>query len=1188
MPARTRAPATSAETSATRATRRSGDARRARGAEARDDDSNEKDDRSSDGDDDDDDDAWDAVRGERDVREGMIRVRSTVPLIVSVVCVVVTALIAVCAQSWHARETALRLASVRLSATSVTLGPTTRRLSALEDAVRRLESEKASARAVDEVKATMEAERATNAANAATTTTDARVVKTEMKAELKSVLAQIDALSRRQNGFVTAAELKKSNGAFKAELAELEKKAAALEKKQANFAAKTELASLEKTTAALDKGQANFVTKAQLQKVNVANDLALSAERLRIDDAVKEAKSLRDAIDVVSKSQDVFITNTTLRRVESQIEALKKMQAKKGFFSTRPKGPVVSDEQIAMLEATVATFATHLADLEKNQADFVTTAQLQKIEGASDEIKSLQREIDVVSKKQANYVSVAQLQKLEVVTDEIKSLQSEISALAKTQDEFAILSASLKDVESKIAALADGKKKTGLLSKLSKKTDTKVTNKQLVELENAVATLEKSQTKFASLASSQISTLESTLDAISQQQSSALTAADLKSIQKAVAALEKSQESFATTAQLQKVDASREMKALEEALAEILQSQHSFANSTAVDELETKVMALEARYNEKRGGMFKRSASADTSVTNKQLKALEDAIAAVTKSQADFATVTQLKESAQALSQQQAGALTAADLKGIQKAVASLEKSRNGFATTAQLQKLEVVTDEIKSLQSEISALAKTQDEFAILSASLKDVESKIAALADGKKKTGLLSKLSKKTDTKVTNKQLKALEDAIAAVTKSQADFATVTQLKESAQALSQQQAGALTAADLKGIQKAVASLEKSQNGFATTAQLQKLEVVTDEIKSLQSEISALAKTQDEFAILSASLKDVESKIAALADGKKKTGLLSKLSKKTDTKVTNKQLKALEDAIAAVTKSQADFATVTQLKKVAAALDALKNVRDNYATTKLVKNLEDKLNQLIKTSGSVSTTPQTNLVELEQRAMERVESYIKTIPKDTSRKLTKHIEEASSLWFADRTGRQDFALASGGGRVVGHSQLSPFVGRGDGPITSMLSFLRSGVHPKSDEWLLTPSLEQPGDCIALHSSTGYVDVRLRQSVKVDAVTLEHANSLNAYDLHSAPRDVQVYGWHAREKNCKHSKPPKSLIPLGNYTYSINRGSVQTFDVVSPQTVDHVRLVVKNNQGHQKWTCLYRFRVHGVPERVEA
>jgi SUN domain-containing protein 1/2 len=638
-----------------------------------------------------------------------------------------------------------------------------------------------------------------------------------------------------------------------------------------------------------------------------------------------------------------------------------------------------------------------------------------------------------------------------VVTDEIKSLQSEISALAKTQDEFAILSASLKDVESKIAALADGKKKTGLLSKLSKKTDTKVTNKQLVELENAVATLEKTQTKFASLASSQISTLESTLDAISQQQSSALTAADLKSIQKAITALEKSQESFATTAQLQKVDASREIKALEEALAEILQSQHSFANSTAVEELETKVMALEARQNEKRGGMFKRSASTDTSVTNKQLK----------------------------------------------------------------------------------------------------------------------------------------ALEDAIAALTKSQADFATVTQLKESAQALSQQQAGALTAADLKGIQKAVASLEKSQNGFATTAQLQKLEVVTDEIKSLQSEISALAKTQDEFAILSASLKDVESKIAALADGEKKTGLLSKLSKKTDTKVTNKQLKALEDAIAALTKSQADFATVTQLKKVAATLDALKNVHDNYATTKLVKNLELKLNQVIKTSGGLSTT-QTNLVELEQRAMERVESYIKTIPKDTSRKLTKHIEEASSLWFADRTGRQDFALASGGGRVVGHSQLSPFVGRGDGPITSVLSFLRSGVHPKSDEWLLTPSLEQPGDCIALHSSTGYVDVRLRQSVKVDAVTLEHANSLNAYDLHSAPRDVQVYGWHARKKSCKHSKPPKSLIPLGNYTYSINRGSVQTFDVVSPQTVDHVRLVVKNNQGHQKWTCLYRFRVHGVPERVEA
>ena len=64
----------------------------------------------------------------REVSIRKIRVRGTMPLIASTLCVVCTALVAVCLQSWHIHATAMALASVRVSATNVKLAPATRRL----------------------------------------------------------------------------------------------------------------------------------------------------------------------------------------------------------------------------------------------------------------------------------------------------------------------------------------------------------------------------------------------------------------------------------------------------------------------------------------------------------------------------------------------------------------------------------------------------------------------------------------------------------------------------------------------------------------------------------------------------------------------------------------------------------------------------------------------------------------------------------------------------------------------------------------------------------------------------------------------------------------------------------------------------------------------------------------------------
>ena len=52
---------------------------------------------------------------------------------------------------------------------------------------------------------------------------------------------------------------------------------------------------------------------------------------------------------------------------------------------------------------------------------------------------------------------------------------------------------------------------------------------------------------------------------------------------------------------------------------------------------------------------------------------------------------------------------------------------------------------------------------------------------------------------------------------------------------------------------------------------------------------------------------------------------------------------------------------------------------------------------------------------------------------------------------------------------------------------------------------------------------------------------------------------------------------------LGRYTYNQNGESLQFFNVdqIRSYTFKYVELHILNNHGQEKYTCLYRFRVHG-------
>ena len=1002
----------------------------------------------------------------REVSIRKIRVRGTMPLIASALCVVCTALVAVCLQSWHIHATAMALASVRVSATNVKLAPATRRLKSLEDAVRRLEEETArvsDARAggmTREMKDAALAAAETHAANA-----ESRL-RTEMRKEVSEMSTMVSGLKKEQGAFATKSDVKKMDSTKSVK--KLQGAMDAVQKAQADFVSVSRVDALFNAVEAL-KDRSSYVTTSDLDLVK--RDLVTKSDLKKMD-STKSVKTLQSALDKLRKVQSGFVTSAEMKKMDVSKDINRLDKSIKSLTKSRDGADVYA--RLQALEAAVA-------DAAKASVNFASVRQLEDVVAKAtkstpndaptvSQFNALVDTVDAVRNAQAELLPKSDLATFESQMDlkvtktqeSVDGLLDSVEAIHRVQQTFAT-NATIKIIEAQLEALKVSKKRTSFLTR---QKALNVSQEHIAALEASVATLHKQQSE------------------LEKKQADALGASDLKSVKKSIATLEKAQADFVTTAQLQKVE-----------------------------------------------------------VVMDEIKSLQMEIEAVSAKQANF-------------------------------------------VSTAQLQKVEFVTEEIQSLQSEISALAKTQGEFAVLSAGLKDLEQKLATITDGAQKKSLLAKFTKKTETQVSSKQLVALENSIAALTKAQAGFAqstTLAALESSLAALEKKQADAVGASDLKSVKKSIATLEKAQADFVTTAQLQKVDV-TREVRHVEDAVEQLLKEQGAYATQT-SVNVLEAQVEALSGKTKSSGYFKRA---TDTLVSSKQIKALEDAVSSLTKSQSNYATSTQLKEILTVVDTLSKSQSEYASLRALGDLETKLKDFAS-SEKAPSVQETKVVDLEKQLLERVNQYIKAIPKDTARKLTKHIDEAANLWFADRTGRQDFALASGGGRVVAHSQLSPFVARGDGPITAAVAFLRGGVHPKSDEWLLSPSLEQPGDCIALHSSTGYVDIRLRQSVMVDAVTLEHTNSLNAYDMHSAPRDIEILGWLSCNKNkCKNSKPPKSLLSLGNYTYSVSHGSVQTYEVAAPQTLDHVRLVVKNNQGHKRWTCLYRFRVHGTATHVEA
>ncbi|XP_069674162.1 SUN domain-containing protein 1-like isoform X2 [Periplaneta americana] len=121
-----------------------------------------------------------------------------------------------------------------------------------------------------------------------------------------------------------------------------------------------------------------------------------------------------------------------------------------------------------------------------------------------------------------------------------------------------------------------------------------------------------------------------------------------------------------------------------------------------------------------------------------------------------------------------------------------------------------------------------------------------------------------------------------------------------------------------------------------------------------------------------------------------------------------------------------------------------------------------------------------------------------------------------------------------------------------------------------------------PGACWAFKGSSGAVVIKLFGKVYVAGFSLEHipATLSPTKDIASAPRNFSVWGLNSLTRNGHY---------LGQYIYDSNGSRIQYFEtqVKSPLSFRLIELKIHTNHGDPRYTCVYRFRVHGKLDNEE-
>ncbi|XP_012590608.1 PREDICTED: SUN domain-containing protein 3 [Condylura cristata] len=174
-----------------------------------------------------------------------------------------------------------------------------------------------------------------------------------------------------------------------------------------------------------------------------------------------------------------------------------------------------------------------------------------------------------------------------------------------------------------------------------------------------------------------------------------------------------------------------------------------------------------------------------------------------------------------------------------------------------------------------------------------------------------------------------------------------------------------------------------------------------------------------------------------------------------------------------------------------------------------------------------------------------------------------------------DQVQMADYALKSAGASIIEAETSESYKNNQAKLFWHGIGFLNYEMPP---DIILQPDVH-PGKCWAFPGSQGHVLIKLAKKIIPTAVTMEHISEKvsPSGNISSAPKEFSVYGIL---EQCEGEE-----IFLGQFIYNKIGTTVQTFELQHEvsESVVCVKLKILSNWGHPKYTCLYRFRVHGTP-----
>nr|XP_003465824.2 SUN domain-containing protein 3 [Cavia porcellus] len=174
-----------------------------------------------------------------------------------------------------------------------------------------------------------------------------------------------------------------------------------------------------------------------------------------------------------------------------------------------------------------------------------------------------------------------------------------------------------------------------------------------------------------------------------------------------------------------------------------------------------------------------------------------------------------------------------------------------------------------------------------------------------------------------------------------------------------------------------------------------------------------------------------------------------------------------------------------------------------------------------------------------------------------------------------DQVQMADYALKSAGASIVESETSESYINNKTKLYWHGIGFLNHEMPP---DIILQPDVH-PGKCWAFPGSQGHILIRLARKIIPMSVTMEHISEKvsPSGNISSAPKEFSVHGLM---KRCEGEE-----VFLGRFIYNKTEATVQTFDLQHEisESLLCVRLKILSNWGHPQYTCLYRFRVHGIP-----